>query len=45
MQEAEPPRLAEVAAGAKLPDLNGTNAKLREIMAAQAKGATTGSGL
>jgi 4-hydroxy-4-methyl-2-oxoglutarate aldolase len=38
MQAAEAPRLAEVAKGARLPELNGTNAKLREIMAAQQKG-------
>jgi regulator of RNase E activity RraA len=38
MQAAEGPRLAEVAKGARLPDLNGTNAKLRDLMAAQAKG-------
>lgn len=38
MQKNEGPRLAEVAKGAKLPELNGTNAKLREILAAQAKG-------
>lgn len=35
MQAAEGPRLAEVAKGARLPELNGTNARLREIMAAQ----------
>jgi regulator of RNase E activity RraA len=35
MQQAEGPRLAEVAKGARLPDLNGTNAKLREILASQ----------
>jgi regulator of RNase E activity RraA len=45
MQQAEPPRLKEVAAGAKLPELNGTNARLREIMAAQAAGKVGGSGL
>ena len=38
MQAAEGPRLAEVAKGARLPDLNSTNAKLRELLAAQAKG-------
>ena len=38
MQAAEGPRLAEVAKGARLPDLNGTNAKLRAIMEQQAKG-------
>jgi regulator of RNase E activity RraA len=35
MQAAEGPRLAEVAKGKRLPDLNGTNAKLRDILAAQ----------
>ncbi len=35
MQAAEGPRLAEVAKGKRLPDLNGTNAKLREILLAQ----------
>ena len=35
MQKAEGPRLAQVAQGARLPDLNGTNARLREIVAAQ----------
>jgi hypothetical protein len=35
MQAAEGPRLKEVAKGARLPDLNGTNAKLREIMKTQ----------
>ncbi len=35
MQQAEGPRLAEVAKGARLPELNGTNAKLREILASQ----------
>ena len=35
MQAAEGPRLKEVAKGARLPDLNGTNAKLREIVANQ----------
>jgi len=38
MQAAEAPRLAELANGAKLPDLNGTNARIREILAAQRKG-------
>lgn len=38
MQAAEGPRLAEVAKGARLPDLNGTNAKLRDLLAAQEKG-------
>ena len=37
MQAAEGPRLAEVAKGKRLPDLNGTNSRLREILAAQAK--------
>ncbi len=32
MQKAEGPRLAEVAKGARLPDLNGTNARIRELM-------------
>jgi regulator of RNase E activity RraA len=35
MQKAEGPRLAEVAKGHRLPDLNGTNARIREIMATQ----------
>jgi RraA family protein len=35
MQADEGPRLAEVAKGARLPELNGTNARLREILAAQ----------
>jgi regulator of RNase E activity RraA len=39
MQADEGPRLAEVAKGAKLPELNGTNARLREILAAQKRGA------
>jgi regulator of RNase E activity RraA len=38
MQAAEGPRLAEVAKGARLPELNGTNARLAEILAAQKKG-------
>jgi regulator of RNase E activity RraA len=38
MQKNEGPRLAEVAKGKRLPELNGTNAKLKEILAAQAKG-------
>jgi 4-hydroxy-4-methyl-2-oxoglutarate aldolase len=38
MQADEGPRLAEVAKGAKLPELNGTNARLRDILAAQRKG-------
>jgi 4-hydroxy-4-methyl-2-oxoglutarate aldolase len=33
MQKAEGPRLAEVAKGRRLPDLNGVNARIREIMA------------
>ena len=33
MQKAEGPRLAEVAKGARLPDLNGTNARIRDLMA------------
>ena len=37
MQAAEGPRLAEIAKGARLPELNGTNARLAEIMAAQAR--------
>jgi 4-hydroxy-4-methyl-2-oxoglutarate aldolase len=37
MQAAEGPRLQRVAKGERLPDLNGTNAKIREIVAAQAK--------
>lgn len=36
MQQDEKPRLARVAKGERLPDINGTNAKIREIMAAQA---------
>ena len=35
MQADEGPRLAEVAKGAKLPEMNGTNSRLREILAAQ----------
>ena len=35
MQAAEGPRLAEVAKGARLPELNGTNARLAEIIAKQ----------
>jgi len=38
MQADEAPRLAELAKGAKLPELNGTNARLREILAAQRTG-------
>jgi 4-hydroxy-4-methyl-2-oxoglutarate aldolase len=37
MQAAEGPRLQRVAKGERLPDINGTNAKIREIVAAQAK--------
>ena len=37
MQAAEGPRLAEVAKGARLSELNGTNARLAEILAAQKK--------
>jgi hypothetical protein len=37
MQHNEGPRLAEVAKGKRLPELNGTNARLKEILAAQAK--------
>ena len=44
MQAAEGPRLKEVAAGARLPELNGTNARMAEILAAQAKGAGKGGG-
>lgn len=35
MQEAEPPRRKRIAAGEKLPDINGSNARIREILAAQ----------
>lgn len=35
MQAEEPVRLAQVKQGARLPDLNGTNARIREIMAKQ----------
>jgi len=35
MQADEAPRLAQLASGGKLPELNGTNARLREILAAQ----------
>jgi len=41
MQKAEGPRLAEVAKGHRLPELNGTNAKIREIMAAQKPSASS----
>jgi len=37
MQADEAPRLAKLSQGAKLPELNGTNARLREIIAAQRK--------
>src|SRR6185503_4119427 len=37
MQQDEGPRLARVAKGERLPDINGTSAKIREIVAAQAK--------
>lgn len=37
MQAAEGPRLAEVAKGARLPELNGTNKKIAELLAAQGK--------
>jgi regulator of RNase E activity RraA len=36
MQAAEGPRLQRVAKGERLPDINGTNARIREIVAAQA---------
>ena len=45
MQKAEGPRLAEVKAGARLPDINGTTEKFREVMAAQARARTGGGGL
>jgi regulator of RNase E activity RraA len=35
MQSDEAPRLAQLAGGATLPELNGTNARIREILAAQ----------
>jgi regulator of RNase E activity RraA len=38
MQADEAPRLARLAGGGKLPDMNGTNARLREIREAQRKG-------
>jgi hypothetical protein len=38
MQDDEKIRLAEVKAGAKLPDLNGTNQRIREILAKQQAG-------
>lgn len=37
MQADEGPRLQRVAKGEKLPEINGTNARIREIMAAQAR--------
>jgi regulator of RNase E activity RraA len=37
MQDDEKIRLKEVAAGARLPDINGTNKRIREIMAATKK--------
>ncbi len=43
MQKAEGPRLQEVAKGAKLPDLNGTTARLMEIMEEQKKAAPVSS--
>jgi regulator of RNase E activity RraA len=36
MQEAEKRTLARLAAGERMPDINGTNARIAEIMAAQA---------
>lgn len=36
MQDAEKAALARVARGEKFPDINGTNAKIRDILAAQA---------
>jgi regulator of RNase E activity RraA len=45
MQADEGPRLKEVAAGARLPELNGTNKRLAEILAEQAKGATGGGSI
>ena len=36
MQEAEKKTLARIAAGERMPDINGTNARIAEIMAAQA---------
>jgi regulator of RNase E activity RraA len=38
LQEASELRLADVVKGLRLPDLNGTNARLREILARQAVG-------
>lgn len=37
MQDDEGPRLQRVAKGERLPDINGTNKRIREIVAAQAK--------
>ena len=37
MQAAEGPRLERVAKGERLPEINGTNAKIREIVAAQGR--------
>jgi 4-hydroxy-4-methyl-2-oxoglutarate aldolase len=37
MQADEAPRLAQLASGKTLPEMNGTNARLREILAAQGK--------
>jgi regulator of RNase E activity RraA len=37
IQQDDGPRLARVAKGERLPDINGTSAKIREIVAAQAK--------
>lgn len=45
MQADEGPRLKEVAAGARLPELNGTNKRLAEILAEQAKGAQGGGSI
>jgi regulator of RNase E activity RraA len=45
MQAAEAPRLREVAAGARLPELNGTNKRLAEILAEQAKGPKAGGSI
>lgn len=45
MQAAEGPRLKEVAAGARLPELNGTNKRMAEILAEQAKGMKGGGSI
>ena len=45
MQADEGPRLKEVAAGARLPELNGTNKLVADILAAQAKGGKGGGSL